>query len=82
MVEHWTAIFPSGLQQIKPYLFGEADKLQAKTAKQTIQVWRKRLVDISWFMRALNQYISCRGNKKDKCKGSFWESRFTSQALQ
>ena len=38
LVEHWTAIFPSGLQQIKPYLLGEADELQTKTAKQIIQI--------------------------------------------
>ncbi len=44
-------------------------------------VYRKRLMDISWFMKCLNEYISKRANIEDKCTGHFWESRFKSQAL-
>ncbi|UJF19181.1 transposase [Vibrio sp. SS-MA-C1-2] len=46
-----------------------------------IQVWRERLVNLSWFMRELNYEIALRANKEDDCKGHFWESRFKSQAL-
>ena len=42
---------------------------------------RKRLSDISWFMRELNQYIAVKANREDKCKGAFFESRFKSQNL-
>ncbi len=37
---------------------------------------RKRLANISWFMKALNEYISRMANEEDDCKGTFWESRF------
>ena len=46
-----------------------------------IDTWRKRLHDISWFMKALNENISRRANKEDECSGHFWEARFKSQAL-
>ena len=44
-------------------------------------VYRKRLMDISWFMKLLNEHIARAANLEDNVTGSFWESRFKSQAL-
>jgi len=44
-------------------------------------VYRKRLMDISWFMKLLNEYIARAANVEDDVTGSFWESRFKSHAL-
>jgi REP element-mobilizing transposase RayT len=54
---------------------------QKLTLDDTIAEYRRRLHDISWLMRNLNEYIARQANKEDECTGRFWEGRFKSQAL-
>ena len=60
---------------------GTLSKGQKLTLDDTISEYRRRLHDISWLMRNLNEYIARQANKEDECKGRFWEGRFKSQAL-
>ena len=64
------------------YLVG--DQLSAAeriTFNETADIYRRRLYDISWLMRDLNENIARQANKEDGCTGRFWEGRFKSQAL-
>ncbi|WP_019026828.1 hypothetical protein [Colwellia piezophila] len=57
------------------------DKFQLAMVESTADIYKKRLMDISWFMRSLNEPIARQANKEDNCTGHFWEGRFKSQAL-
>jgi REP element-mobilizing transposase RayT len=65
-------------------MFARGDTLsqgQQLTLDNTISEYRRRLHDISWLMRNLNEHIAREANKEDDCTGRFWEGRFKSQAL-
>ncbi len=42
---------------------------------------RKRMSDISWFMRSVAEPIARMANKQDDCTGRFWEGRFKAQRI-
>jgi len=66
----------------KKFLHGEAQcKAELELVYRQIDIYRKRLMSISWFMKLLNEHIAKEANKEDKVTGSFFESRFKSQAL-
>ena len=81
VIKRWRKLFGSGVL-IERYLAGQC-KTDAELGKlaETAEIWRARLMDISWFMRCLNESIARKANKEDNCKGRFWEGRFKSQAL-
>jgi len=81
VIERWRKLFGGGVL-LERYLAGQC-KTSAELDKvaETAEIWRARLMDISWFMRCLNESIARQANKEDNCKGRFWEGRFKSQAL-
>ena len=79
--KRWYQLY-SGSPIVSRWLKGElSSDAEISIALEVITTWRHRLVDISWFMRCLNEFIARKANKEDDCKGRFWEGRFKSQAL-
>lgn len=81
VIERWTLLF-NGPLLVQKYLQGATlTRIERHRLSGIVAVWRRRLYDISWFMRCLNEYIARRANAEDGCRGRFWEGRFKSQAL-
>jgi len=73
--KRWSKLCPNSASKY------EKMKLYEPALNQKIMQWRDRLMDVSWYMKFLNEHIARLSNKEDNCKGRFWESRFKSQAL-
>lgn len=80
VIERWTVLFRAP-NLVKRLQSGEALEAERQAAEQIIEKWRARLIDVSWFMRCLNEHLARRANIEDQCTGRFWEGRFKSQAL-
>lgn len=81
VIKRWTAVFPANGKLIETLQKNANSKAAQKRLAQQIELWRERLMDISWYMRCLNEFIARRANREDECSGRFWEGRFKSQAL-
>ncbi len=81
VVHRWTSLY-QGTYLIQKWRDNKTlSKAELLTVKETIQSYKKRLTDLSWFMRSLNEPIARQANKEENCTGHFWESRFKSQPL-
>jgi REP element-mobilizing transposase RayT len=81
LVVRWLKIHPTKEMRNEKRSTPTQEELNQILLKYGAEELRRRLSDISWFMRELNQYIAVKANREDKCKGSFFESRFKSQNL-
>jgi REP element-mobilizing transposase RayT len=81
VLSRWHKLFKGTLLTRKYQREQSLTKFEMEIVEETAQVYKQRLIDISWFMRALNEPIARQANKEDKCTGHFWEGRFKSQAL-
>jgi REP element-mobilizing transposase RayT len=81
VVRRWHQLYQGTLLSQKYLREDKLSKSELFTLEETTEIYRKRLYDISWLMRNLNEHIAREANKEDNCTGRFWEGRFKSQAL-
>ncbi|MEW8607057.1 MAG: transposase [Candidatus Thiodiazotropha sp.] len=81
VIERWERLFSLPVL-VQRYRAMEAlSKAERDVVSELVTKWRKRLHDISWFMRCINEPIARQANQEDGCTGRYWEGRYKSQAL-
>ena len=81
VIDQWHQLFSGTLFSQRFSQGEELSTAQQRLLNKDVEEWRLRLMNISWFMRILNETIARKANKEDNCTGRFWEGRFKSQAL-
>ena len=81
VVHRWHQLYKGNLLSQRFESGEELDSADLRQLEKSLVEWRARLMDISWFMRIMNEFIAREANKEDQCTGRFWEGRFKSQAL-
>lgn len=78
-----TSSAPSRKQKGRPIDNLPTEEQIAKKAQNVKQVakWRRRLSDISWFMKLISQRMAKLYNAEDDKHGHFWEGRFKAVLL-
>ncbi|MBS0286359.1 MAG: transposase [Proteobacteria bacterium] len=75
IIDRWKLLYPRDAEKVIN------KELSDKEINRKIQLWRDHLMDLSWYMKCLNEPIARFANNEDNCTGRFWEGRFKSQAL-
>jgi REP element-mobilizing transposase RayT len=77
VADRWIRLFPSAREgrdeQRREILLSDPEALAER---------RLRLMDLSWFMRCLDEHIARKANAEDEVTGRFWEGRFKCQVLE
>ncbi|SEL59592.1 hypothetical protein SAMN05444515_12313 [Ectothiorhodospira marina] len=82
VLRRWSCLFKGPLL-VQRYLAGASqESYELSQVAEFAQCYRRRLADLSWFMKCLNEPIARQANREDGCSGHFWEARFKSQALR
>jgi REP element-mobilizing transposase RayT len=81
VIERWHTLYKGNVLSQRYCTAPNFSQAEKDKLAEYVEVWRERLIDISWFMRRLNESISRKANEEDGCTGHFWEGRFKSQAL-
>ena len=78
----WWNLFPQRrLQDGSPAEPTEPELHHIRSDASALKEKRKRLANVSWFMKCLSEPIAKRGNREEEVTGHFWEARYKVQPL-
>ena len=82
VARRWLRLFPNGLNEDgSPADPTEPDLMAITSDPAKLAERRRRLSDVSWFMRCTSENIARRANAEDGCTGRFFEGRYKAQVL-
>lgn len=82
VARRWLRLFPHRRDSSGAPAEPSEEELGAITSDPAkVETIRRRLMDISWFMRCLKENIARRANIEDEVTGCFWEGRFKCSRL-
>jgi REP element-mobilizing transposase RayT len=81
IIERWERLFSLPVIVQRYRTMETISSAERDVVSELVSKWRKRLHDISWFMRCINEPIARQANQEDGCTGRYWEGRYKSQAL-
>lgn len=81
VANRWTQIY-KGTELLRRWLNKQPmSAAEEQSVQETIQEYRRRLQDLGWFMKTINEPLARQANREDEYRGHFFEARYTSQAL-
>ena len=82
LARRWWNLFPKRKNKDKsPAEPTEEELAKINNSPNGMKEKRRRLSNLSWFMKCLCEPIAKEANREDKVRGHFWESRYKAQPL-
>ena len=81
VIKRWVIAYPPKTPQGEEIEINQAWIDRHAKDENRVEVLRERLRSLGWFMKALKEPLARLANKEDRCKGTFWESRYKSVAI-
>jgi REP element-mobilizing transposase RayT len=82
VARRWLKLFPQRRTEDGSPESPSAEEIKMVTSDELrLAEVRRRLSDISWWMRCTAENIARRANREDECTGRFWEGRYKAQLL-
>ncbi len=72
VLEQWTKLFTQHLLVQRFFASNTMSEAEIQRTEKFSKNYRRRLLDVSWFMRCLNENLVREANKEDRCKRRFW----------